>query len=152
MNDLFTELLSVTAALDRAKISYALVGGLAFSIYVELRATEDIDLLIAGADWPAISELLKPLGYQPMAAPMNFANIQIRRLTKISGPDVLLLDFLLAEGDILEGLARKNAIPLRNQTIFVAPPEIIIKLKQGRLSDKDKSDIVGLTRILERGQ
>ena len=66
-------------------------------------------------------------------------------------PDYLVhtVGFLLAEGPILEGLARKSAIPLRNQQIFIAPPDIIIKLKQGRLSDKDKSDIAGLTRMME---
>jgi hypothetical protein len=50
MLDLFIELRRVAEALDAAGIAYAVVGGLAVSIYTAPRATDDIDLLIAPQD------------------------------------------------------------------------------------------------------
>lgn len=50
MLDLYAELRRVVEVLDTGGIPYALAGGLAVSIYTSPRATEDVDLLIAGTD------------------------------------------------------------------------------------------------------
>lgn len=49
MIDLYEELRRVIEALDAASISYALIGGLAVSIYTAPRATEDVDPLRTAA-------------------------------------------------------------------------------------------------------
>jgi len=48
--DLQAELRGIVQALDAAGIAYALVGGLAVSIYATPRATEDVDIL-PSSDW-----------------------------------------------------------------------------------------------------
>src|SRR6266446_7493846 len=48
--DLYDELRGIVKALNAAEIPYALVGGLAVSIYAQPRATEDVDLLLARED------------------------------------------------------------------------------------------------------
>ena len=45
--DLHAELRGIVKALNATEIPYALVGGLAVSIYAQPRATEDVDLLVA---------------------------------------------------------------------------------------------------------
>ena len=149
MIDLFAELAAVSGVLASAGIPHALVGGLAYSIYVEVRATEDIDLLVLPEDWPRIPPLLLPLGYEMLAGPMDFPAIRIRRLTKIAENDVLVLDFLLADGAFADGITRRIMMPLRETEIAVAPPDVIIALKTPRMSDKDRSDIAGLKRMIE---
>lgn len=150
MIDLFRELTEVVSALDQAGISYALVGGLAYSIWVESRNTEDIDLLVLPEDWPRIPSLLAPLGYHDLSGPLDLKDIRIRRLTKLPEDDVLVLDFLLADGDLADGLARRVIVEYRGHCYAVAPPDIIIRLKRGRMSAKDRSDIEGLERILDQ--
>ncbi len=57
--NLFQELIRIITELDSAKIPYLLVGGLAYSLHVEARATEDIDLMINPDDWPRCEDVLK---------------------------------------------------------------------------------------------
>ena len=155
MLDLFDELSAVTQALDKAKIPYALVGGLAYSLWVEVRATEDINLLIAPEDWPAMPKLLAPLGYEDLAGPMDFKGVRIRRLTKFiesGGKEsrALVLDFLLADEPLRAGLANRVRIQRGNFSLYLAPPEVIIKMKQQRRSAKDLADIEGLKAIVAK--
>ncbi len=146
--DLFDELFTVTTALDRVNISYALVGGLAYSVWVELRNTEDIDLLIRAEDWERIPPVLKPLGYQQLAMPMDFENVKIRRLTKFVGSECLVIDFLFANSETAKGIDAAISLEHRGRTFKIAPPDVIITLKEGRMSDQDQMDIKGLRRIM----
>ena len=74
--DLYEELRSIVGALDSAGVPYALVGGLAVSVYATPRATEDIDILISSGDAERAILALAPLGFRapgrrsqsPMAA------------------------------------------------------------------------------------
>jgi putative nucleotidyltransferase-like protein len=153
MISLFEELRSIGEKLAEEGIPYALVGGLAYSFWVETRATEDIDLLISEEDWDRMPNLLEPLGYLPLAAPMDFSNISIRRLTKFVGSKTLVLDFLLARTDELRrGIEEAKRFRYEGQEYVVARPEVIISLKEGRMSAKDKSDIEGLRRVRVEGE
>jgi hypothetical protein len=148
MIDLYAELIPITQALEKADIGYALVGGLAYSAWVEVRATEDIDLLIEASDWEKVIKILEPLGYLDMAQPMDFPAIKIRRLTKIEKDDLLILDFLLAESpELILGIRNAVGTKLFGSSIRVAKPEVIIQLKQSRMSAQDKTDIEGLSQL-----
>jgi hypothetical protein len=147
--DLFSELLRVTARLDAAGIRYALVGGLAYSVWVETRATEDIDLLLDPQGWPEIAGQLEDLGYRNLAKEMNFREIRIRRLTKMEAGDVLILDLLLADPPFSEALDSAVEIQYAGGSLRVARPETIIELKKLRMSPRDQSDIAGLERLID---
>jgi len=150
MISLYEELRAIVQILNEADIPHALVGGLAYSLWVETRATEDIDLLIMREDWDRIPEMLEPLGYLSLAAPMDFSNVSIRRLTKIEERSALVVDFLLADSEPLkEGIARARKIEYMGRVFSVASPETIILLKEGRMSSKDKNDIEGLRKLRE---
>ena len=150
MLDLYEELRAVTETLAAAGIPHALVGGLAYSFYVEARATEDIDFLIAEADWPAVCRTLQTLGFDQLAGPMDFETIRIRRLTKIAQADVLVLDFLLADELTSKGLEQPVMYPFGDTRIPLAPVEVIVNLKRRRMSRKDIADLEGLEDLLQR--
>lgn len=152
MVELFDELKAVVGALDDAAIPCALVGGMAYSIWVETRATEDIDLLVMPEDWPRIGEVLAPLGYRELAAPMDFKTVRIRRLTKLKDSDAIVLDFLLADGALARGVTDRVILKRGAQTYALAPPEVIIALKRGRMSAKDQSDIEGLENLIREAR
>lgn len=152
MINLYDELALVCNSLEKAGIRYALVGGLAYSFWVESRATEDIDFLIAEEDWEKVKKVLDPLNYKARALPMDFATIRIRRLTKLAENDAMVLDFLLADGEFAKGLETRVGIPFRDSVVQVALPETIIALKRPRMSDKDKSDIANLERFMRENR
>lgn len=152
MIELFDETARLADALAKAAIPYALVGGLAYNIWVETRATEVIDLLIRAEDWERVPEILRPLGYENLSAPMNFGKTRIRRLVKIEGADALVLDFILADGPLAEGLERRITLSHNGRAFDVAPPDVIIAMKRERMSTKDRGDIEGLQRILDEGK
>ncbi|SRR5260221_3843061 len=147
MLDLYDELQAIAAALDGAGVVYALVGGLAVSIYATPRATKDIDILASGTDLQKLIEALRPLGYQDLAAPATFAGgrLAIRRLTKLAGAEFLAIDVLLPRDPDLEAiLARRQAVT-GDQRLWIAPLDGLIALKRLRGSPQDLADIAALT-------
>lgn len=146
--NLLQELVAAVRTLNAGRIRYALVGGLACGIYVEPRATEDIDFLLHSEDWGSVISLLAEMGWHDLAGEMDFANIRIRRLTKIEDTDVLVMDFLLADGDYEQELANAYQLEYLGEPMRVAKPETIIRLKRGRMSDKDRIDIAALEKKL----
>lgn len=154
MLSLYEELVAVARALATAQVPYVVVGGIAFSLHVEIRATEDLDLLIAEENWEKVQAVLLPLGYEQLAGAMDFPEIRIRRLTRIKGADVLVIDFLLADDRTRHALQGPVLIPFRGELLPLAPVEVLIDLKRRRMSPKDVSDIRGLEAKLneELGQ
>src|SRR6185503_18737911 len=97
MLDLYAELRRIVAALDAAGIPYALAGGIAVSMYTTARATEDIDMVIASEDLPRTLVAMEALGFRA-GRPMRVAGgrLDIQRMTRIEGRDLLPLDLLVA--------------------------------------------------------
>ena len=69
MEEVTSRMLRVTAALDRAGIPYAVIGGNAVATYVgridkaAVRLTADVDILLERADLPAAREVLEGVGF-----------------------------------------------------------------------------------------
>ncbi len=145
--DAYEEMKQLTRALDGAGVAYALVGGLAVSIYARPRATEDVDLLVAEEDVPRCAHALAALGFQSLARPMSFleGKVEIRRLTKLAGGDFIVLDLLLAKADELKQiLVMRVAVDLEGQKLWLAPVEGLKALKRLRGSPQDLADIAAL--------
>jgi CheY-like chemotaxis protein len=145
--DLYTELRRIAEAFDGAGIPYALVGGLAVSIYTTPRATEDIDVLIAPHDLRRAVTQLEPLGFRPAGHPMRVAagRLEIQRLTKIEGSDLLPLDLVLpAETALAEILAGRTEVDLEGQRLWVVGLDGLRALKRLRGSAQDQADLEAL--------
>ena len=149
MLDLYEEFRSVIGALEAADVPYALCGGLAVALHARPRATQDIDLLVKPDQVDRVKEVLKPLGYGEYADPMTFAGgqVSIRRLGKMEpgGPDLMVLDLLLASGTIAEeAWTSKLRLPWEGGSVMVVSREALIALKRLRGSALDGEDIKAL--------
>lgn len=152
MPDLFAELLDVAEGLRAASIEAALVGGLAYSIYVQPRATEDLDFLILPEDWERCIAALASRGWRDFSGPIDLSKIRIRRLTKFIQEDAIVCDFLLADGGLREEIAKGSRFTIGGGQVLLAPPEVIIELKRRRMSEKDRGDIEGLEKFIRDRQ
>ena len=147
MLDLYAELRRIVEALDAADIMYALAGGLAVSIYTTPRATEDIDILIVRADLEHVVQTLQPVGFRPAGRPMQVAagRMEIQRLTKIDGADLLPLDLLMPVDPSLTALiANRASLALEGRRVWVIGLAALRTLKRLRGSALDRADLEAL--------
>jgi hypothetical protein len=145
--DLTRELREIVIALDGAGVVYALAGGLAVSIYATPRATQDIDLLLAVSDLdPAIASV-HGLGFRVAGRPMRVASgrLDIQRLLKIDGPDLLPLDLLLPRDPELAGiLSDRTGVAWEGTRLWIVTVEGLRSLKRLRGSAQDRADLEAL--------
>ena len=145
--DLYAELRRVVEALDSAGIPYALAGGLAVAIYATPRATEDIDLLLAREHLGLAIARLERLGFRPAGVPMRVAGgrLDIQRLIKIEGSDLLPVDLMLPSDPELDGiLSDRRGIEWEGQPIWVVSATGLRRLKRLRGSAQDVADLEAL--------
>lgn len=145
--DLHDELRGIVKALNAAGIPYALVGGLAVSIYAQPRATEDVDLLLAREDLARAVERLESLGFRQAGKPMSVAGgrLDIQRLIKIDGTDLVPVDLLVPNEPALASLlADRNAIAWEGERLSIVSLSGLRILKRLRGSAQDMADLEAL--------
>jgi hypothetical protein len=147
MLSLEEELRRIVALLEAEGVAYAVAGGVAVSIYTRPRATEDLDLVISGADLEATLARLEALGFRRAGPPMAVARgrLRIQRLTKIAGSDLLPLDLLLAESpDLVEVLQGRRRLAWGGSSLWIVSAEGLRTLKKLRGSPQDLADLDAL--------
>lgn len=135
--------------LKEKRVSYALIGALALGIYGLPRYTADIDLLIDESCWPAVSDIMKRLGYFCYQKSSGFA--QFDSESGILGS----VDFLFVTG--LEGREILRRSILINDDLMGSHPVIrpadfvILKLmaiaNDPTRSRKDEEDILSVLKL-----
>ena len=152
MLDLYEEFRAVIGALEGARIPYAICGGFALAVHGFIRTTVDIDLLLPGDRVEAVKALLLQMGYEERSLPMTLSEgrVRIRRLTKIDadGPDTLMVDLLLAEGELSAPWAGRQRMGFGAGEVSVVSREGLVSMKRLRASSQDLTDI----QALERGE
>jgi hypothetical protein len=132
---------------DRAGVSYTVIGGHAVNVWLEPRATADVDLTVqaARADHDRLRLVLTDAGYRPTKE-------QGRELP--SGPDFVrfvspddgtVLEIQTAKTDYqLEVIRRAHRA---ENGVRIAAPEDLIVLKLIAYRPKDRIDLEGLARL-----
>jgi len=145
--DLYDELRGIVKALNAAEIPYALVGGLAVSIYAQPRATEDVDLLLAREDLLRTIERLEELGFRRAGTLMSVAarRLEIQRLIKIDGMDLVPVDLLVPNDASLAALLTdRNTIAWEDERLSIVSLDGLRTLKRLRGSAQDLADLEAL--------
>jgi hypothetical protein len=145
--DLHAEMRGIVTALDAAGIAYALVGGLAVSIYAAPRATEDVDLLIGREHLLPAVESLTSLGFRRAGALMSVAGgrLEIQRLIKIDGSDLVPVDLLIPNDPALAAiLAGREGVLWEGGRLSIVSLAGLRMLKRLRGSAQDLADLEAL--------
>ena len=153
MLDLYIELKAVVAALETARVPFALCGGLALAVYGRPRATVDIDLLVPGDSVDAAFLALSPLGFDIAALPMEFGGgrVEIRRVSKVDAEaeDLLSVDLLIVTSELSAVWDSRRMVAWEGSWLPIVSPEGLIHLTELRGSGQDKDDIEALRGIDE---
>jgi hypothetical protein len=145
--DLYGELRRIIQALNEAEVPYAMVGGLAVSVYTRPRATQDIHLLIPKTAWEGIRPIMAGLGYTLLAFPMMVAagRIRIHRVTRLEGAALLSVDFLVPQcPDLLWLLDDRVHTSMAGTDLWVIGLRGLRALKRLRGSPQDLADLDAL--------
>lgn len=143
--NVFEEFKAVVLELEKQKVGYALVGGVALAFYTEPRFTLDIDLLVQSEDFEKIKGLLEKAGYSETASPWTFrsAAIELHRFLKGLGPeDEMIIDILVANDNESRKIIQ-DAVGAESEEgrVMVANKKDLIWLKRLRDSKQDQADI-----------
>ncbi len=142
--NVFEEFKRLVFELEKQKVGYALVGGVAMAFYTEPRFTRDIDLLIDEEDYEKTKSIFEKDGYFESGSAWRFRNvaIELRRFLKVIPDDEMLIYILLAKGEEVRRIIR-DAVEADSEEgkVMLANRKDLIWLKRTRDSKQDQADI-----------
>ncbi len=143
--NLYDELVSVVRALDDAGVEYALVGGLAVSVWGAPRATKDIDLLVRREALEAAKGAVRGCGYALEALPMTFPDgMEVHRVNKAAGDGLMTVDFLLVDRNLEPVWASRERRGTESGPLWVAGRAALIAMKLAAGRAQDQADVLRL--------
>lgn len=140
-------LLDGIAALDALDVRYAIVGGLAVSVWAMPRATRDVDLYadLDAAKKPQVKQELEAHGFEVPAMAEELEQFGVFRSRSRS--DGIFLDIFSATGPLGQAiLDRRRRITLEGRDVWLISPEDLILLKAFSERERDFDDLVALYR------
>ena len=143
--NVFEEFKRLVIELEKQKVRYALVGGVAMAFYTEPRFTRDIDLLVDSEDFEKAKSTLEKDGYFESASPWTFRKVAIelhRFLKVVNEQDEMMIDVLVAKDEVVRRIIQ-NAVEAESEEgrVMVANKSDLIWLKRTRDSKQDLADI-----------
>jgi hypothetical protein len=140
---LIGELGALTRSLDEHQTAYALVGGLAVSVWGIDRVTTDIDLLVEKADIDRAAAIAKRCGFTMEDFPRELEDgMEMRRLSKIESQGTFLTLNLLLVGSAQRHVwETRQRIPFQEGTVVLASREGLIQMKLAAGRPQDLADV-----------
>ena len=143
MSVLIDEFKQLIAEFNDREIEFALCGGLAVAAHGFTRATEDIDFLIREESLDKAYEAAAVVGFDIRGLDMSFKErtVEIRRVSKIVGEDVISLDLLLVTPHVEDVWKGREYREFEGEVINLVSREGLIKMKQQAGRPQDLTDI-----------
>ena len=140
---LLDEFTKLVTAFEDAEIDYAVCGGLAMAIQGFPRATVDIDLMVLAESLEDAFRVANERGYDIRGLDISFKDpvVEIRRVSKIVGQDVLCLDFLLVTDGVKDVWESRESVSYHGRPMSVVSRDGLIKLKKRAGRPQDLADI-----------
>ena len=117
------------------------------SIYATPRATQDIDILVSVTDLDRAVAALHDLDFRMAGRPMAVADgrLEIQRLIKIDGSDLLPLDLLLArDPELTSVLTERREIAWEGTRLSIVTVDGLRRLKRLWNSPQVRADLEAL--------
>jgi len=144
--NLVDELHAIASVFERARLRYAVCGGIAVTAHGAVRTTKDIDVVLEPEDVARAVELVRPLGYTFAALPMTFEEgtpreRHVQRVSKIVGTEHLMIDLLSADAALAGTLDDRLSIDLPEGTLTIVSRATLIRMKRLAGRSQDLADL-----------
>ena len=146
MAKLVDELKELVSAFESNGIEYALCGGLAMAAHGFVRATMDIDILIPEESLEKAYQVGMEKGFDIRGLDISFKEraVEIRRISKVVGEDVISLDLLLVTPQVEEIWKTREKIDFLGDKLSIVSRDGLISMK--RLAGRPQ-DLVDIERL-----
>lgn len=143
MSVLVEELRLLVSEFNDREIEFALCGGLAVAAYGFTRATQDIDFLIREESLEKAYAAAAAVGFDIRGLDISFKErtVEIRRVSKIVGEDVISLDLLLVTPFVEDVWDGREAKEFEGEVITLVSRDGLIKMKKQAGRPQDLADI-----------
>jgi hypothetical protein len=133
----------------RARVDFAICGGIAVTIHGAPRFTKDIDLLVPDAHLEAALDVARQCGFDLEAASMTFdrglaAERHVHRVSKLDGPEALTLDMVPVQPGFAEVFASRLLVEWEGRVVPVVSIEGLVVMKRRAGRDQDLLDLKNL--------
>src|SRR3954463_3097502 len=131
MTSLIPELKELASSFEDAGIDFALCGGLAMAAHGFVRATLDIDFLIREESLSDAYRVAGEKGFDIRGLDISFKEraVEIRRISKIIGEDVLSLDLLIVTPQVEDIWTSRILLDFFGHKLPVVSRDGLIKMK-----------------------
>ncbi len=149
MADLVAELLTAAAELTKARVDFALCGGMALAVHGHVRATRDIDLLLPREHLDAALAALRRAGFDLPASPMTFGagtpiERHVQRVSKSVERELVTVDLILVEPSFAEVWAQRETFERDGIALPVVSRAGLVIMKRAANRPQDLADIEAL--------
>jgi hypothetical protein len=143
MTSLIPELKELASSFEDAGIDFALCGGLAMAAHGFVRATLDIDFLIREESLIDAYRVAGEKGFDIRGLDISFKEraVEIRRISKIIGEDVLSLDLLIVTPQVEDIWTNRILLDFFGHKLPVVSRDGLIKMKTLAGRPQDLADI-----------
>ncbi len=143
MSVLVEELRLLVSEFNDREIEFALCGGLAVAAHGFTRATQDIDFLILEESLEKAYAAAAAVGFDIRGLDISFKErtVEIRRVSKIVGEDVISLDLLLVTPFVEDVWDGREAKEFEGEVITLVSRDGLIKMKKQAGRPQDLADI-----------
>lgn len=140
---IFEELRQIVQSFNDHNVDFALCGGLAVAAHGLIRATQDIDFLIRSESLDDAYKAAEEAGYDIRGLDVSFKErtVEIRRVSKIVGDDVVSLDLLLVTPHVEDVWTGRQRIDFMGLSLYVVSREGLISMKRQSGRPQDLADI-----------
>ena len=146
MPNLYEELRALATAFDAGGVEYALCGGLALAVHGHPRATKDIDVLVRREQVALARSIARACGFVLASLPVKLPDtgVEIERVSKVVGDDVLMLDLLIANEATLGAWESRRRHAWGGGELAVISREALISMKLAAGRPQDLADLARL--------
>jgi hypothetical protein len=147
--NLYGEFIRFVEKMQEHKIPYIVIGGLAVSYHVRIRATEDLDFLVLVADVEKIRAIMRDIGYLIETPPWTFRNtgLTVRRFSRFEGEEHMIIDIMSSDDPKYTSMVDRAVVAdTAAGPVRFATKEDLIFLKKQRNSPQDQLDIAELQK------
>jgi hypothetical protein len=144
--NLYDELLALVDALEKARVEYAICGGLALAILGHPRMTKGIDLLVRDEDLQRVMDTVRGCGFTLPSGRIPFRMGRpdeqfIHRINKVVDRRVLTLDLVVLPGFLQDVWDGRNAVEWQGRRMMVVSRAGLAKMKRSAGRKQDLADI-----------
>ena len=144
--DLIREFGALIDEFNREGMEYAVCGGIAVTIHGYVRTTKDMDFLIRGEDADRVVELARRAGFLDDSGSIQFGvgtarETIIRRVVKIEGRDLLMLDLILVSPALESAWKSRTKVEWEGRRVSIVSRDGLALMKTLAGRDQDLTDL-----------